>query len=61
MKTMNQTELAERIGISRTYLNGILNGTIKPSIETAKKISKLTGKPFFELRPDLKKLVKEYL
>jgi len=58
---MNQKELAQKIGISRTYLNGILKGKRTPGIKLAKKINKITGKDFFEMRPDLKKLIKEYL
>lgn len=58
---MKQSELAKKIGISRTYLNGILKGKRTPGIELAKKINKIVGKDFFEMRSDLKKLIKEYL
>jgi transcriptional regulator with XRE-family HTH domain len=58
---MKQGELAKRLGISRTYLNGILNGKRRPSIKLAKKISKITGKNFFEMRPDIKKLISEVM
>ena len=58
---MKQSKLAKKIGISRTYLNGILRNKRTPSINLAKKIVKLTGKNFFEMRPDIKKLVKEFL
>ncbi len=58
---MTQGELAKTLGIDRTYLNGILRGKRYPGVELAKKISQITGKPFFDLRPDLKKLIKEYL
>ncbi len=58
---MNQTELAQKIGISRTYLNGILRGKRTPGIILAKKIVKITRKDFFDMRPDLKKLIKEFL
>ena len=61
MDTMKQSELAKKIGISRTYLNGILKGKRIPGIELAKKISKITGKDFFEMRKDIKKLLKELL
>ncbi len=58
---MTQGELANKLGIDRTYLNGILKGKRIPGVELAKKIVELTGKDFFDLRPDLKKLLKEYL
>ena len=58
---MKQEELAKKIGISRTYLNGILRGKRTPSIELAKRISKVADKDFFDLRPELKKLIKEFL
>ncbi len=58
---MTQTILAKKLGIPRTYLNGILRGKRQPGVNLAKKITKLTGKPFFDLRPDLRKLMKEYL
>ena len=58
---MKQLGLAKKIGISRTYLNGILKGKRVPSVELARKISKITGKDFFEMRKDLKKLIKELL
>ncbi len=58
---MKQSELAKKIGISRTYLNGILKEKRIPGIELAKRISKITGKDFFEMRKDIKKLIKELL
>lgn len=58
---MKQNDLAKKIGISRTYLNGILRGKRSPGIELAKRISKITGKNFFEMRVDLKKLIKELI
>ncbi len=57
----NQSELAKILGIERSYFNAILNGRRQPSIKLAKRISKLTGKNFFELRPDLAKVIKELL
>lgn len=57
----NQSQLAKILGIERSYLNAILNGRRHPSIKLAKKISKLTGKNFFELRPDLAKVIRELL
>jgi len=58
---MTQEKLAYKLGVSRQYLNGVLRGKIKPSIRLAKEINKLIGKPFFDLRPDLRKLMREYL
>ena len=58
---MTQEQMAKKIGISRTYLNGILNRKRTPGIELAKRISQLTDKGFFYFRPDLKKLFKELL
>jgi len=58
---MNQGKLAEKLGIDRSYLNGILNGKRIPSVKLAEKLSKITGKNFFDFRPDLKKLVKNHL
>jgi len=56
---MNQKEIAKKLKIQRTYLNSILNGRRRPSIQLAKKISKITGTKLFDMRPDLKKLLKE--
>jgi transcriptional regulator with XRE-family HTH domain len=61
MKTRNQIELAKELNIPRTYLNGILRGKRKPGIKLAEKISKELDIPFFELRPDLKELLKSHL
>lgn len=58
---MNQSELAKKLGVDRTYLNGILRGKRIPGIELAKKLSKITGRSFFDFRPDLKNLLKEIL
>ena len=58
---MNQKQLAIKLNIQRTYLNSILNGRRKPSIQLAKKISKATGRRLLDLRPDLKKLLKEII
>lgn len=40
---MNQTQLAEKIGISQPYLNLIINGRKKPQWDTAKAIATATG------------------
>jgi len=58
---MNQTKLSKKLGVSRTYLNGILRGKRTPSVELAKRIIKINGMDFFYFRPDLKKLFKELL
>jgi len=61
MKELKQREIAEKIGISRTYLNGILRGRRTPSVKLARKICKMTGMDFFDLRPELKKIIREFL
>ena len=61
MKSKGQRQLAEELGIARTYLCSILNKKVKPGIGLAKEISKRTGIPVLELRPDLKELFKEIL
>jgi len=58
---MKQSDQAKKLGIGRSYLNGILNGRRRPSKKLALKISKLTKRSFFDLRPDLLKLFKENL
>lgn len=58
---MTQDALAKKLGIDRTYLNGIIRRKRQPSIKLAEKICELTGMNFFDLRPDLKKIIKEYL
>jgi len=58
---MTQTEMAKKLGISRTYLNGILNGKRKPSIKLAKKIAKLMGISYLELRKDIKEILLDSL
>jgi len=54
-------KLAGELGINRVYLSSILTGKVYPSIKLAKRITKKTGKSFFDLRPDLRKLMREYL
>ena len=56
---MTQENLAKRLGIDRTYLNGILRGKREPGLELAKKISKETGIPILKLKPRLNKILKE--
>ena len=58
---MTQKTLAKTLGVHHVYLNAVLKGRAVPSVSLARKLAKITGKPFFELRPDLKKLVKEFL
>jgi transcriptional regulator with XRE-family HTH domain len=58
---MTQDQLSKKLKITRPYLNSILNGKRKPSKELALKISKLTGKKFIELRPDIIDDIKRYL
>ena len=56
-----QRETAEKLGITRIYLNYILNKKMRPGIPLAEKISKELGIPFFELRPDIKEIYKEHM
>jgi transcriptional regulator with XRE-family HTH domain len=58
---MTQSDLAKQLGIDRAYLNGILRGRRLPGVRLAERICKVTGKNFFDLRPDLKRLMKEHL
>ena len=40
---MNQGQLAEKVGISRTMITEIENGNANPSVEVAKKIAAVLG------------------
>lgn len=53
--------LANKLGIARTYLNGILRGKREPGFGLAKKISKEMGIPLSKLKPKLFKIIKEFL
>jgi len=53
--------MAEKLGINRVYLSSVLRGDVQPSMALAKKLSKITGRSFFDFRPDLKKIIKELL
>ncbi|MHB1546710.1 MAG: helix-turn-helix transcriptional regulator [bacterium] len=48
-KRMTQTEFASKIGVSITTIHYIINHTIIPKPETAKKIANITGIPILEL------------
>lgn len=61
IKKITQKEIATRLGVKREYINAILRGKRKGSVRLTEKISELTGIPFFELRPDLKKLLVKHL
>jgi len=56
---MTQGELAKKLGIPRSYLNGILRFKRVPSRNLAKKISKFTGIPWIYFRPNDLELLKE--
>ena len=58
---MKQKDLAKELGITRTYLNGILRGKRKPGIVLARKLAKKRGESFFKYRPDLKEMLVEAL
>ncbi len=53
--------MAEKLGINRVYLSAVLTGAVQPSYGLAKKLAKITGRSFFDFRPDLKNLLKEIL
>ena len=46
---MTQTELAEKAGVSRAYLNCVLNGYYTPSYKLARKIAKALSLPVGQL------------
>jgi len=56
---MTQDKLAEKLDISRGYLNAILKGKKEPGLRLAKKISKETGIPVLKLKPNLNRILKE--
>jgi len=60
-KKLTQQEIAKKLGVKREYINSILRGKRKGSIRLTERLSELTGIPFFDLRPDLKTLLKKYL
>jgi transcriptional regulator with XRE-family HTH domain len=57
---MTQEELAKKLGISRTYLNGILRHKRIPSRKLAKRIAGLTDTSWINFRPSDKELIKEF-
>jgi len=57
---MNQTQEAKRLGITRQYLNAIMNHRMRPGIKLAKKISEFYGIPFLDLRPDVRAMIETY-
>ena len=58
---LTQKETAKKLGITRVYLNYILNHKMTPGIRLAEKISKELGIPFFDLRPDIKNIYKKHM
>jgi transcriptional regulator with XRE-family HTH domain len=58
---MGQKELAEKLEIDRSYLNGILRGKRIPSRKLAKRIAALTGRHWLEFRKQDKELLRELL
>jgi len=58
---MKQKDLAKKLGISRTYLNGIVKKKRIPGRELAKKIAKNIGKHWLDFRPQDKELLKELM
>lgn len=53
--------MAEKLGVNRVYLSAVLTGAVQPSYSLAKKLTKITGRSFFDFRPDLKNLLKKIL
>ena len=45
MKTQNitQTYIAQRLGVSTTFINRLVNGVKRPNWKRAKELSKITG------------------
>ncbi|MEK5163139.1 helix-turn-helix transcriptional regulator [Paenibacillus sp. FSL R5-0527] len=48
-KGLTQSELAERVGISRPYLANIERGEYDPSLKVAQLLSQELGKPIDDL------------
>lgn len=63
LKRGYQVELAKKIGVTAIYLNSILHGRRKPSIELALKIEKESGGKIkaTDLRPGIKDIVNSVL
>jgi transcriptional regulator with XRE-family HTH domain len=59
MRTLNQSDIARQAGVTKQMISMVLNGKCRPSVKLAKKLARITGRPFFDFRPDLKKLFKE--
>ncbi len=60
-KAPTQKETAKKLGITRIYLNYILNHKMRPSVPLAEKISKELNIPFYDLRPDLRELARKHI
>jgi len=60
---MTQSELAVKLKIPRTYLNGIIRGKRKPGLNLARRLAREPdiGKTLLELRPDLREILREIL
>jgi len=58
---IKQDDLAKVLGISRSYLNGVLRKKRKPSLKLAEKISKLRNIKVTDLRPEILENIKKYL
>lgn len=41
--TITQTDIAQRLGVSATFINRLVNGIKRPNWKRAKQLSKLTG------------------
>ncbi len=58
---MNQNDIAKKLKIDRSYLNGILNGKRVPSRKLARRIAEMTGRSWLEFRKCDRELLKELL
>ena len=47
----NQKEVAAEIGVTDTWLSGVINGRQNPSLETIEKVSTVLGKPMIYFFP----------
>lgn len=60
-RDLNQGEVAEQIGISRSYYNQIENGTRTPSLPVCQAIARFFGKPIDDLFPiDQRDVTREF-
>jgi transcriptional regulator with XRE-family HTH domain len=54
---ISQSEMARRLGLSRSFLQRVEAGTRMPGPDVTRKINAETGIPEREIRPDLADLI----